>query len=81
MPCDFGGGAAERGAVDVGQAQLHAEAGELCRGGKPDAAGGAGDDRGAIFGQGGVERHFISLSGKGGVRGGVSINSRIQAFV
>jgi len=58
---DLGGGAIQRRGVDVGQAQLHAESGELHRRGKADAAGGAGDHGDAVFCQGGMKRHVRSF--------------------
>jgi DNA helicase HerA-like ATPase len=62
MPGGLAGGGIERGGVEVGENHFHAEAGEFHGGGKTDAAGGAGNDGDAIFGQGGVKRHLTSLS-------------------
>ena len=47
----------ERGGVGVGHDDFHAEAGEFFRGGKPDAARRAGDDRDPTGGQSRMERH------------------------
>ena len=50
----FVAASASRAGADIGDANLHAEAGEPHRGGKPDAGGASGDHGDIIGGHGGM---------------------------